>query len=61
MYAFIKNPSELKAKNSYAKKLDEKWDGVVMISFDLTDAQIELIMNYCEQYVNRAVVQKAVP
>lgn len=62
MYDFIRNPSKSINENAYARQLDEKWKGVMMTSFaNLTDAEIEAIMNYCESYVLIAVPLEAVP
>lgn len=58
MYAFIRNPAKSVVENAYAKQLFEKWNKTMMTSFNLSDAQIDSIMNYCEIYVNRAVVNK---
>ncbi len=52
MYAFIRNPSKLINENAYARQLDEKWKGVMMTSFTLSDAEIDAIMDYCENFVS---------
>lgn len=53
MYDFIKNPSKSISENEYARKLVEKWQ-VGMTSFALSDAEIDAIMNYCENPIEIA-------
>ena len=49
MYSFIRNPSKSYVENAYAKKLFKKWN-LQMPSFaNLTDAEIDAIMKYCEK------------
>ncbi|MEO6252745.1 MAG: cytochrome c [Ferruginibacter sp.] len=59
MYDFIRNSSE--SENAYAKALKNKWAPVIMTSFSLSDAQIDSIMNYCENHVQPKAVPVAVP
>lgn len=51
MYAFIRNSSAIIRENTYAKQLFEKWNRTMMTPFDLTDAEIDAIMNYTEEPV----------
>lgn len=50
MYKFIRSPFKSVQENAYAKQLFEKWNRTIMTPFDLTDAQIDSIINYCENY-----------
>jgi len=49
MYEFIRNPAKSIVENTYAKQLFEKWNSM-MTSFDLPDAELDSIMNFCEKY-----------
>lgn len=46
MYDFIRNPST--SQTPYAKALKKKWEPVIMTAFNLSDAQIDALMNYWE-------------
>lgn len=59
MYEFIRNPAKSVVENAYAKQLYEKWNRTMMTSFNLSDIQIDSILNYCENYVNKAIVKQA--
>ena len=50
MYDFIKNPAKSVVENAYAKQLYEKWNQALMTPFDLSDAEIDAIITYCENY-----------
>jgi mono/diheme cytochrome c family protein len=46
LYAFIRNPAEVMSRNAYARNLKEKW-GSMMTSFpELTDEEIQAILDY---------------
>ena len=49
MYAYIRNPAKSIVENAYAKQLFEKWK-TMMTAFNLSDAQINAIMNYVETF-----------
>ena len=49
MYAFIRNPSKSYVENAYAKKLLKKWKSQMTAFANLTDAEIDAIMKYCEK------------
>jgi len=49
MYDFIRNPGKSYGENAYAKKLYEKWNKTMMTAFNLSDAEIDAIMSYCEE------------
>lgn len=51
MYDFIRNSSAVIRENAYARQLFEKWNRTMMTPFDLTDAQIDAIINYTEEPV----------
>lgn len=50
MYAFIRNPSESIDKNPYARELFRKWKTSMTAFPALTDSEIDVIMNYAENY-----------
>jgi cytochrome c551/c552 len=49
MYSFIRNPAKSVIENAYAKQLFEKWN-IMMTSFNLSDPELDSIINYCEKY-----------
>ena len=50
LYDFIRNSQEVIQKDKYAADLFEKWKQAPMIPFpDLTDRDIEAILEYCNQ------------
>ncbi len=55
MYDFIRNSSQ--SESAYAKAVKQKWAPVIMTSFNLSDAELDSIMNYVENHVNTVVVQ----
>ena len=61
MYDFIRNSNKLIAENAYARQLSKKWAPTIMTSFNLSDAKIDSIMSYCENYVKPKVVSVALP
>ena len=50
MYAFIRNSSELITKNVHARELYKKWKAGMTAFPMLSDAEIDAILNYCENY-----------
>ena len=48
MYAFIRNPAKAVVENAYAKQLFEKWNKTLMVTANLSEAELDAIMNYCE-------------
>jgi mono/diheme cytochrome c family protein len=50
MYAFIRNPMKSVQENAYAKNLYEKYLAQMTAFSALSDAEINAIMNYCENY-----------
>ena len=51
MYDFVRNAPEVMKKNSYAKKLFNKYSPTVMYPFpNLTDKEIDSILDYCIKY-----------
>jgi cytochrome c551/c552 len=60
MYEFIRNPTKSIVENPYAKQLFEKWNKTMMISFDLSDAELDSIMDYCKKYDSGPVAIKVV-
>ena len=48
MYAFIRNPAKAVVENAYAKQLFEKWNKTLMLPANLSEAELDAIMNYCE-------------
>ena len=49
MYDFIRNPAKSIVENAYAKQLFEKWNKTMMMPANLSDAEIDAIMKYCEK------------
>ena len=50
LYAYIRNSQEVIAKDKYAAELFKKWNEAVMLPFpDLTNAEIDAILEYCNQ------------
>ena len=48
MYDFIRNPSKSIEENNYARALAKKWN-LAMTSFNLSDAELDAIFDYCEE------------
>jgi cytochrome c len=46
LFAFIRNPSEAMAKNSKLRKLKDKYSSMMTAFPDLTDKEIQDILNY---------------
>ncbi len=50
LYAFVRNSQEVIATNAYAKKLFEEYKQSPMLPYpQLTDEDINAILNYCDQ------------
>ncbi len=49
MYDFIGNPSKAVVENPYAKRLFEKWNKTIMPASNLSAAELDAIMNLCEE------------
>lgn len=48
LYAFIRNPDEVIARDEYAAALYKKWNGSKMLPFpNLSDEDIAAILTYC--------------
>ena len=54
LYQYIRNSSEVIKKDAYAKNLFVKWNKTVMTPFPkITNAEIELILNYVDSEAKR--------
>ncbi|MEP7238497.1 MAG: cytochrome c [Ferruginibacter sp.] len=53
MYDFIRNSAQ--SENAYAKAIKQKWAPMIMTSFNLSDAQLDSIMDYISKYDSRPV------
>lgn len=52
LYEFIRNPTNVIQRDKYAAALYEKWNRTNMLPFpQLTDAEIDAILQYCDNYV----------
>ena len=48
MYDFIRNSAQI--ENAYTITLKKRWSPAIMTSFNLSDAELDSIMNYCSKY-----------
>jgi len=50
LYSFIRNPQQVIATNAYARALQEKYKGQLMLPFpQLQDEEIDAILQYCDE------------
>ena len=51
LYAFVRNSQEIISRNAYAKKLYDEYNQSPMLPYpNLTDKDIDDILNYCDNY-----------
>ena len=51
LYEYVRNAQAVIAKDDYAAALFKKWNQAAMLPFpNLTDADIDAILNYCDTY-----------
>ena len=54
LYAFIRNPQEVIARNKYARDLQQKYNGTIMLPYpNLSQEQVNAILDYCDQAGNK--------
>jgi len=61
LYAFMRNPAKEMQKEPYFQRLKEKVGGVVMTSFSLSDAELDLLFAYIENESKKRAVVPANP
>lgn len=50
LYAFVRDPQGVIAKNKYARDLQQQYNGMLMLPFpQLKNNEIDAILDYCDQ------------